>query len=266
MSIASKTLRSNITRQVAVLIAAPLIWVFSSLGIFLDGARSPSEFSDLTDNILVPQTTAFSIWGPIFLGIFAYAVIQAFRANRNRAVYKDSGWWMAAGLWGIACWGLVTAYAPNAVVEALASLVFIPAMLCLIVSMTKLWRSRASLDRVEHWLVLAPVSLIAGWCSIAVFIGLNGLIWKIVEPIGWSITGTGLSVLGLALWFAIYILRQKAMNKIYAFPIIWGLTLLALRHFTQGGDIWIGSAALIGVLAVAAASLVPLKINPSIKR
>lgn len=251
--------KTDLLRQLLVLIASPLIWVFSSLGIFLEGARSPSEFSDLTENILVPQTTAFSIWGPIFLGIFAYAIIQAFRANRTRAVYRDSGWWVAAGLWGIVAWGLVTAFAPDSLVESLASAIFIPTMLCLVAAMIKIWRRRAALDKIEHWLVLGPISLIAGWCSIAVFVGLNGLLWKTVEPLGWSVTGSALSVLGLALWFAIYILRQKAMNKIYAFPILWGLSFLALRHAGQGGTIWIAAAAGIGIVAVALASLIPIR-------
>lgn len=150
-------------------------------------------------------------------------------------------------------------YAPDSSVEALASLIFLPTMICLVIAMIKFWCRRASLNRTEYWLVLAPISLIAGWCSIAVFVGLNGLIWKIVEPMGWSITGTALSVLGLALWFAIYVLRQKAMNKIYAFPILWGLGFLTLRHFDQDGNIWIGSAALIGVIAVGLAASLPGK-------
>jgi len=254
----------DLLRQLLIVIASPLIWVFSSLGIFLESARSPSDFSDLTDNILVPQTTAFSIWGPIFLGIFAYAIIQAFRANRTRAVYRESGWWMAAGLCGVATWGLVTAYAPDKIVELLASLIFIPTMICLVIAMTKMWRRKAELNRLEYWLVLTPVSLIAGWCSIAVFVGLNGLVWKTVEPLGWSITGSALSVLGLALWFAIYVLRQKALNKIYAFPVIWGLGFLALRHFGQDGNSLIGTAAVIGVIAVALAGFIPLKTKVSV--
>ena len=247
--------KSDLLRQILIVVASPLIWIFSSLGIFIDGARSPSDFSDLTENILVPQTSAFSIWFPIFLGIFAYAVIQLLPANKNRTAFRESGWWMVAGLWGIAAWGLVTAYAPDNAVEILASLIFFPTMIFLVTAMAKIWRRRDSLSRLEHWLVLTPISLIAGWCSIAVFVGLNGLVWKTVEPMGWSITGTALSVLGLALWFAIYVLRQKAMNKIYAFPILWGLGFLALRHFGQDGNVWIGGAAAIGIIAVALGSL-----------
>ena len=256
---------TDLLRQVLILIATPLIWIFSSLGIFLDNARSPSDFSDLTVNWLVPQTTAFSIWGPIFIGIFAYGIIQVLPKNRTREIYRQSGKWIAAGLWGIALWGLVTAYAPDNTVEVLASMIFIPTMVSLVIGMIKLWQGRISLSPLEKWLVLAPVSLIAGWCSIAVFIGLNGLIWKFVEPLGWNITATALSVLGLALWWAIYILRHGAMNKIYAFPIVWGLGFLALRHLSQSGEIYIGAAAIVGIAAVILAATLKGKTSPEIQ-
>lgn len=245
---------SDVFRQILILVATPLIWIFSSLGIFLDSARSPSGFSDMTANLLVPQTTAFSIWLPIFLGIMAFGVIQAFPSNRSREIYRKSGWWIAAGLWGVASWGLVTAFAPDSVVELLASLVFIPTMVSLVIGMVKLWRGREAFSSLEKWLVLAPVSLIAGWCSIAIFVGLNGLVWKFVQPMGWNITASALSVLGLALWWAIYVLRHGALNKIYAFPIVWGLGFLALRHLNADGDLYIGCAAVIGILAVILAS------------
>lgn len=244
----------DILRQVLILLATPLIWIFSSLGVFLESARSPSDFSDLSVNLLVPQTFAFSIWFPIFVGIMAYGVIQALPANRTVDAYRKSGWWIAAGLWGVSAWGLVTAFAPDNIVEVLATLIFVPTMIALVIGMIKLWRARRAMGGLEKWLVLLPISLIAGWCSIAVFVGMNGLLWKFVEPMGWNITGTALSVLGLALWWAIYILRQGALNKVYAFPIIWGLGFLAVRHFAEGGTVLIGSAAVAGIIAVALAA------------
>lgn len=254
----------DIFRQLAILLATPLIWIFSSLGVFLDSARSPSGFSDMTENVLVPQTFAFSIWFPIFIGIMAFGIIQAFPSNRTRDVYRQSGWWIAAGLWGVSTWGLVTAFVPDAAVELLATLVFIPTMICLVIGMIKLWRRRDRLSALEKWWVLSPVSLIAGWCSIAVFVGLNGLVWKFAEPLGWNITASALSVLGLALWWAIYVLRHGAMNKIYAFPIVWGLGFLALRHLGGGTETYIGIVAIIGIVAVILASILRGKTSPEI--
>jgi len=250
MASQTQTHLRDFLRQFLILLATPLIWLFSSLGIVLVTARSPSSFSDLTENWLVPQTFAFSIWGPIFLGIMAYGVIQMLPKNKARTIYRDSGWWIAAGLWGVAAWGLITAFVPDRYVEILASLIFVPTMIALVIGMTKLWRRKSELSGLEKWCVLTPVSLIAGWCSIAFFVGLNGVIWKYVQPLGWNITATSLSVLGPALLWAIYVLRHQALNKIYAFPILWGLGFLALRHFGSDGDRYIFAAALFGIVAI----------------
>jgi len=261
MKTSTPTNSVDLARQAAILIAAPLIWICSSLGLFIDSARSPSDFSDLTKNLLVPQTFAFSIWLPIFLGILAYACLQALRVNQTRAIFRETGWWVAAGLWGIVAWGLVTAFAPDAIVEALASLIFIPTMIALVIAMIRFARRKEALDKLEHWLILAPISLIAGWCSIAVFVGLNGFIWSLVEPLGWSMLGTALSVLGLALWWAVYILRHGARNPIYAFPILWGLGFLALRHIGSDGEtsLWIGGSAIFAALFVLGAATIGAK-------
>jgi len=252
----SKT--SDWFRQIAVLVAAPLIWIASSLGIFLDSARSPSEFSGLSENLLVPQTFAFSIWFPIFLGILAYGVIQALRVNQRRALFRETGWWIAAGLWGIVAWGLATAYLPDSIVELAASLIFIPTMLALVIAMVKLYSRKESLDRLEKWFVLVPISLISGWCSIAVFVGLNGLIWSLVEPLGWSAIGTALSVLSLSLGWVLTILIRGVKNPVYAFPVIWGLGFLVLRHLSDDGEVSIAIAAILGISAILVA-IWPLK-------
>jgi hypothetical protein len=265
MPVKNNPLPSDMFRQLSILLAAPAIWLFSSLGFFIPAARSPKDFSDLSVNWLVPQTFAFSIWGPIFLGILAYAVIQMLPRNKARSLYRESGRWISAGLWGVAAWGLITAFVPDNYVQVLASLIFIPTVGALVIGMIKLWRGREELTLLEKWLVLTPVSLIAGWCSIAVFVGMNGIIWTFVQPLGWNITATALSVLGLALWWAIYVLRHGAFNKIYAVPILWGLGFLALRHFAEGGNQYIGAAAIIGIIAVSLAASIRGKTSPDIQ-
>ena len=265
MDITHKNSYLDFARQLLNLLAAPLIWVCSSLGFFMDSARSPSEFSDLSENLLVPYTLAFSIWLPIFIGILIYAVVQMMGTNKTREVFRTTGWWVAAGLWGIVLGGLVTSVAPSSGVELLATLIFIPSMIALVISMVRLTHRRKALDTMEKLFVLTPISLIAGWCSIAVFVGLNGLIWSYVETLGWSATGTALSVLGLALWWVIFVLRQGAANMIYAFPVVWGLGFLALRHFGAGGSTWISSVAVIGILAVILAATLRSKTQTKYK-
>ena len=136
----TKTPRFDLLRQVLNLVAAPLIWVCSSLGFFVDSARNPSEFSDLSENLLVPFPVAFSIWLPIFIGILIYSVVQMMGINKTRDIFRKTGWYIAAGLWGIVAWGLVTAFAPNSIVEILATLIFIPSMCALVAGMVILTR------------------------------------------------------------------------------------------------------------------------------
>ena len=247
---------SDTLRQIVNLIGAPMIWLSSSLGIFLPNVRSPQDFSDLSENLLVPFGAAFSIWFPIFIGITIYGIVQMLPRNKTRTIFRATGWWIAAGFWLCTAWGLITAYAPDGVVELTATLVFIPAMLSLVVAMVKLSRGRAQLSGAEIWTVLVPISLIAGWCSIAVFVGANGLIFSYVQNLGWSAVGTALSVLSLALGWAIVVLRRGATNRAYAFPIIWGLAFLALRHLGQaGGTTIIGGAAILGIFIVIATAV-----------
>ena len=99
-------------RQAANFVLAPAIWAVSSIGFFVDDARTASEFSDLSDNLLVPMGPAFSIWFPIFVGCIAYGLVQALPHNRTASVFQATGWWTALGFLFICAWSLITAYAP----------------------------------------------------------------------------------------------------------------------------------------------------------
>ena len=227
---------SDLWRQLAIIVAAPLIWLASSLWLFIGSARSQSEFSALSLNLLVPQTFAFAIWFPIFVGIIAFGCLQSLRVNRTRNVFRRSGWWIAAGLWGIVAWGLITAFAPDWSVETLASMIFLPTMIALVIGMTRLHQNRHKLDSIERVLILWPISLIAGWCSLAFFVGLNGLVWSYVEPLGWNSVWTALAVLSLALAWIIAVVKIWGSNSAYLFPAIWGLFFLTLRHLADDGN------------------------------
>jgi len=265
MNAVNPTLQSahDLWRQLAILLAAPLIWLASSLWLFLDFARNQSEFSDLSLNLLVPQTFAFAIWFPIFLGIIAYGCLQALRVNRSRDVFRQSGWWIAAGLWGIIAWGLTTAFAPDSSVEMLASLIFLPTMVALVIGMTKIHQTRHNLDALERALILWPISLIAGWCSLAFFVGLNGVVWSYVEPLGWDSVWTALGILILALIWTGNILIRGAINPVFGLPVIWGLAFLVLRHMSTGGTREIAYIALIGITVIASFSIRGLLKNTS---
>lgn len=242
--------KQDTLRAAANLILAPLMWVLSSLGEIMPSARSAKEFSDMSENLLVPFGPAFAIWFPIFLLCIAYGIWSFLPKNRSFMVNRQAGWWTAAGFAGVCGWALITAFAPANLVQWASALIFIPAMLCLVKAMLIFGRYKSDLSDKAEVVTLLPISLIAGWTSLAIFLN-----WT---PIAYNLMGTSVSLiipslvlLALALVWAIYNIRKTSGNLAYAFPVIWGLAFLAGRHLmvTQEAPT-IGWAAIVGIALI----------------
>lgn len=252
---------SDYVRQSANLILAPAMWILSSIGFMMDGVRTAGDFSDMSDNLLVPSGPAFSIWFPIFVLCIAYGVLQALPRNRTRDVFRATGWWTAAGFACICGWALITAFAPDAAVQWASALIFIPAVAALIVAMVKLTARKGDLtsgETIASWL---PISLIAGWCSLAIFLNWTPIAYDVFADGSANLTSS-LLILAAALGLIVWACRKAGGNKAYVFPGIWGLAWLAGRHLGGPEVPVIGWVALIGAgLLIATALLVKTRVR-----
>lgn len=242
----------DILRQTANLVLAPLMWVTSSLGFFIPRARSAGEFSDLSTNLLVPYPAAFSIWFPIFVGCIGYAVVQALPRYRALAMFRQVGGWTAAGFACICGWALITAFAPLSLVQWGTALIFVPALAALIKALVKFAPHRGTLSRTLFWTSYVPVSLITGWCTLAVFLNWTPIAYDLFAH-GRASTLISFLVLIAALAVIIAVFRGSRGNRVYLIPPIWGLGFLAYRHLLGAQD-----APLLGWAAVAAIALLGL--------
>ena len=244
----------DVLRQTLVVLGAVGAPLTSYIAALTGTGRTISEQSELSDTLLVPAGTAFAIWGPIFLGLVAYAVIQGLPRNRARAAYRRTGWWAAASLWLICAWSFAAAFPPVALSRWLTALIFVPAMLAACFAAWRFAEERAALSVWERALSAGSVSLLAGWCSLAVF--LNWAQLGVVGPLGFGLSETVVCLLTLALalaWIAFALHRARG-SLAYVFPPLWGLGFLALARLS--GDepsAVIAYAALggIGVLVVS---------------
>lgn len=82
--------------QVLVPIVGPLL-----------GQSEIAEVSKRTKSIVTPPDWAFGVWGPIFAGSAATAVVQYLPAQRTTPAARRAGWWLAAAATGNAVWELV---------------------------------------------------------------------------------------------------------------------------------------------------------------
>ena len=248
------TLTKDISRQWLNLIAAPAMWILSTLPQVTDWGRTAKEFSDANYSLLVPHGIAFSIWLPIFIGCIGYAILQAIKTNRTRSIFRKSGWWTGAGFTGVCIWALFSGWGSPLVARWGTALIFMPTVYCFVKAMLILTRGKQALDKIERLWVWAPISLIAGWTSIAIFLNWTPIF---AGNFGTSVPDIvpNLLMLGAALIWAVFITQRSKGNAIYAFPIIWSLGWLAFKALTQNptSDA-IGIAATIGfgIIALAA--------------
>jgi len=246
----------DLPRALSNLILAPAMMILSNVPMVTDLGRSPSEFSDQNDSLLVPFGIAFSIWLPIFIFAIIYGVVQFLPANRTRDVFRKTGWWTAAGFGFVCLWSLISGFAPEAIVLWGTALTFVPMVFCLVTAMLGVTQRKDQLSKGEKWTVWVPVSLIAGWTSIAMFLNFTPITTGILGGFGISETLTAIVMLSAALIFAVTIETRSGGNAIYAFPILWGLAWLAYARFhVDDINMNIGYAALIGFAILLSVTL-----------
>ena len=230
---------SDYVRQSLNLVLGSIMWLCSSLNLFFDSARSPADMSDTNDSLLVPFGAAFSIWLPIFVLCFIYAVLQALPRNRTEPVYRRLGWWTAAGFAGVCLWGIINAFAPMKPFDLAqwgTALIFVPTMLLLVKAMLIATAEKDKMTKFERNTVHLGLSLIAGWCSIAVFLNWTPQIVSGLEGFGIKeVWICGALALIIAFW-AIYISEKSNGNGAYIFPIIWGASFTIFALFKENAS------------------------------
>lgn len=257
-------------RQSLNLVLGSIMWLCSSLNLFFEGARSPADMSNANDSLLVPYGIAFSIWLPIFVLCFIYAVLQALPRNRTEPIYRRLGWWTAAGFGGVCLWGVINAFAPQGGLWSLpldwaqwgTAIIFVPTMLLLVKAMFIATAEKSNMTTFERRTVWVGLSLIAGWCSIAVFLNWTPQMVAAFSAAGLPIIVGNMLMLILALLWAVSIIRKSGGNRAYAFPLLWALAFLMLARLTETPqNEAIARAAAIGFAMVLAAAVVYPKIR-----
>lgn len=240
----------DIFRQWLNLIAAPAMWILSTLPQLTDWGRSAKEFSDANYSLLVPYGIAFSIWFPIFVGCIGYAVLQFLKTNRTRDIFRKTGWWTGVGFAGVCGWALFSGWGTPMMARWGTALIFIPAVYCLVKAMLTFTHHKKCLDKTERLWVWLPISLIAGWTSIAIFLNWTPIVVDNFEASVPNIV-PNIIMLGIALIWAVFITWRSRGNIAYAFPIVWGLGWLAFKSLLPSQAIpIIGIASLLGIAII----------------
>lgn len=193
--------------QVLASYVAPL----TGIGISISERASQSG-----ETPVQPAGYAFAIWGLIFPAIFAYAIYQALPSQRENPLLRSIGWYTVAAFAIIAGWALVAQLVGG---EWQLLFILVLALAALLPALFDIARRSHHLSTTQRILVSFPISILAGWVTVAVFASLSSAI----ANVGLTGFAVDVAVIILAGLLGSLITFLSQANLWYALAVMWGL-------------------------------------------
>ncbi|MGB9176408.1 MAG: hypothetical protein WCB46_06690 [Methanoregula sp.] len=212
--------KQDIIRQVANLIfslAQFLVTLLPALGIGIGiGDRAMTVVPRVQ-----PIYWSFFIWFLIYAGCIVYGIYQALPAQRENNILRRVGFYTASAFTGVTAYALVAQFGGS---DWILIGIFIWILISLLYAIVSLTEDQSLLKKNEVYIVLAPISLLTGWASLAIFINFAAVIKTSgMIPDGPQETAFSLLILLLAMTIASGIIYKSKGNVWYVLPVIWGL-------------------------------------------
>ena len=237
-------------RRLIILAAAVFAVVIGQSQVVMGWGQTPAEFAADSDATLKVAGYAFAIWGVIYLGLLIYAVRQALPGTGGNALRERLAWPSALALIGIGLWVVAAAYDWEWATIALIFGSLLVLLLPLFVAARDI-RALSATDR-ERWLTVWPLTLLAGWLSVASPVNLitvatgNGWLPEALSPTTWAMLAIGLVAL-----VAIFV-TARLRTLAFALPPAWGLGGAFVAEQTRNPPLaQVAAGAAVAILAAA---------------
>lgn len=239
--------RKPLGRSLAVLLAVVVAIAIPALQATQDFGMTAQAFASQGDQTLRAAGYAFSIWGVIYFGLAAYAVYQLTLAPETPTL-RAAAWPSVVAIAGCGAWILASAFNQQWLSVAII-LVSAGAMI------SGLMRARAEAAPAlrDKLLIVWPLSLLAGWLTIASAINILTVLTAqgLISPdLTWAVLGIAavLIVGGVVGW--------RLRSPVYLAPIAWGLVgVYVAEQADKPTAAWLAAGAALVLVAEAAAML-----------
>lgn len=247
-----------------IVIIALIVWNYAVNASGING-NTIASVSNEYKNLFTPAGYAFSIWGIIFLGLFAHGIYQV------RVVYsrkKDDAFVMKMGPWLIianlanGCW--VWFWLNKLTGISVIMMLIILVSLIILILRLNMERRDAPVNIIA-W-VWWPLSLYSGWIAVATIANIAAYLTKLDREFLFSeITWTLIMVIVAAL-LNLFMIITRNMRE-FAIVGVWALVAISVRHW---GNIpalqWTALVSAIVVFtAISIHGYLNLKTNPLIR-
>ena len=237
----------NMIRQVAVILSTLLTITVNGLAnsLPLNGLNT-GEISDSFQVYFVPAGYVFSIWGLIYLGLFAFSIYQALPAQRDNPRLVRIGWAVVVGNLANATWIFFWHY----LLFPLSLLAMVTLLVALLFIYTRLEIGKTNVGALERWLVNVPFSVYLGWITVATIantadvldfvkwgqFGISDEIWMVII----------LVVVAVIAWLMSLLRKDVA----YLSVLLWALAGIGVK-FPQNGIVTTSVWVVFGLVGIA---------------
>lgn len=249
------------TRRLVVLASVVFAVVAGQLQQFAGIGQTPAEFSADSDATLRVVGWAFAIWGPIYLGLIAYAIRQVLPQTGESDMIRAFGWPSVLAFLGIGWWILAAAWDAEVATIVLIFGALSALVIPLLVHARHI-RDLARWDR-DRWLVAWPLGALAGWLTIASPVNLltvatgNGDLPTVLAPTAWAL----IAVAGVSA-FALFVTWRTRLLA-YPLPVAWGLLGVFVAEQDKGNAVLAIGAIAASLLVLGGALALTFRLRPT---
>lgn len=197
-------------------------------GLALNG-RTTGEISDLFPTLVAPAGYVFSIWGVIYILLFAFAVFQALPKHREDAFLSR-----ISVLFVLSCvlnvmWLLLWHY-----LQIGLSVILMFALLATLIAIyLRLDIGRATVSLKERICVHLPFSVYLGWITVASIANVAAaIVWANLDGFGLGDVTWAVLVIVVALIIDLAVIYTRK-DVAYSLVLVWALVGIAVKQIEK---------------------------------
>ncbi len=244
-------------RTVLVIVAAAVAIAIPTAQALTQFGMSAGEFSFQGDSTLRVAGYAFSIWGLLYIGMLTFGIYQALPSTPESPTLSAFAWPSIIAMAGCGFW--IAAAALNAKWATVA--IIATSAFALIFAMLRAPRHRS---RAQFWCIILPMSLLAGWLTIATAVNALTVLTIAGAITSESATQSALIGIAIATIFAALV-ALRAGNAAYLLPIIWGLAGAYAIESNRNTDVANAVTAALALLALLAIGIILQRLSAARK-
>jgi hypothetical protein len=222
-------LSHKIYSLINLVVLAVVIWwnYYSNTGNI--GGKTVGELSAQLGNLFTPAGYAFAIWGIIYLALTSQAIYMVWAAF-SKKVASDFISQMGPFLISVNVLNAAWLYFWLTESTGISVVVMLGMLVGLVILILNLGMNLPSKTKTGNWLVRMPISIYAGWITVATVANISAYLAKL-DWSGWGISelSWALIMIGVATLVNIFMLFSR---NLIAFPLVavWALIAIASRH------------------------------------